>query len=171
MAEVRAKLHRLPLAAYQGEKAVSFTCCLRDRKRGFVNAEIVNPLVQMLSEAANKYHCIVPVYCFMPDHLHAVLRGTSPQANAKTAIDAFKSNSGLWLCQNAPFCEWQLNYHDHVLRKSEDFRNHVRYVARNPIRAGLVHEMTEYPFLGSIGCDLSEVLFDVEESERFGRFQ
>jgi len=150
---------------------VAFVCCIQDRKHAFVSHETVGPMIEMLSDVAGKYRCIVPVYCFMPDHLHAVLRGISPQSDAKSAMDAFKSNSGLWFCRSAPEFSWQLSYHDHIVRKAEDLRNQVRYIARNPVRAGLVEEMMSYPFLGSIGCDFAEMLVDLDESERFGRFQ
>jgi REP element-mobilizing transposase RayT len=40
---------------------------------------------------------------------------------------------------------WQNGYHDHGLRNDEDYRARVRYVMQNPVRAGLVNRIEEFP--------------------------
>lgn len=40
---------------------------------------------------------------------------------------------------------WQAGFHDHALRGGEDIRAVARYVIANPLRAGLVGRVGEYP--------------------------
>ena len=42
---------------------------------------------------------------------------------------------------------WQEGYYDHGLRDDEDYRAGVRYVMQNPIRAGLVRRVEDYPYI------------------------
>jgi putative transposase len=41
---------------------------------------------------------------------------------------------------------WQAGFHDHALRKSERARSAARYLIANPVRAGLVERVGDYPF-------------------------
>ena len=42
---------------------------------------------------------------------------------------------------------WQKGYHDHGLRDDEDYGARVRYVLQNPLRAGLVQRVEDYPYV------------------------
>ncbi|MFO1311380.1 MAG: hypothetical protein U1F41_04875 [Burkholderiales bacterium] len=41
---------------------------------------------------------------------------------------------------------WQRGFHDHALRREEDIVDVARYVVANPLRAGLVGRIGDYPF-------------------------
>jgi len=165
---MRSKPHRLPEAAYRGHKTVSFTACIEDRKRPFLQSEIVKTFVGFLGEAIEGQRCIAPVYCFMPDHLHLLMFGQSPTSRIKVAMDQFKRKSADWFEAELPSTAWQANYHDHIVRNDEDLASHVQYVLANPVRAGLADEWGDYPFTGSIGIDLAVYLHDLDESRKFG---
>jgi len=57
-----------------------------------------------------------------------------------------------------PGIKWQKDFYDHVIRKDNDIATHVRYILDNPVRRGLVSLWQEYPFKGSIGCRLEDIL-------------
>jgi len=40
---------------------------------------------------------------------------------------------------------WQDGYHDHALRAEESLEDVARYIVMNPVRAGLVKSVREYP--------------------------
>jgi hypothetical protein len=42
---------------------------------------------------------------------------------------------------------WQKGYHDHALRDDEDYRQRVRYVLQNPMRARLARRVEDYPYV------------------------
>lgn len=156
----RERKHRLPEAAYLGRKSISFTACELHRKPLLADSSVMEPLVSILTDAIQTHRSIVPIYCFMPDHLHVVIMGTADNARPKTAMEMFKHRSGIWLERNRQEIEWQANFHDRIIRKSDDWASHVRYIACNPIRAGLAEDIHQWPFTGSIGCDLRDILGD-----------
>jgi putative transposase len=39
---------------------------------------------------------------------------------------------------------WAIEYYDHVVRSEKEFNNIVRYVERNPVKAGLVESIEKY---------------------------
>ncbi|OGS93525.1 MAG: hypothetical protein A3K04_03850 [Gallionellales bacterium RBG_16_56_9] len=41
---------------------------------------------------------------------------------------------------------WQNGHHDHALREDEDVVHVARYIVANPLRAGLVKKIGDYPF-------------------------
>jgi putative transposase len=166
--QYRSKKHRLPIAAYRGEKSVAFTVCVEGQKRPFVSNNMVEPQIAILFEAAELHDCLNLAYCFMPDHLHVILRGKSSTSNCKLAMDAFKYKSGVWFAQTAPSFEWQGDYFDHIIRGPEDLHAQIRYAASNPVRADLVNDLLEYPFSGSGIGSLADVLLDLEFARKFG---
>jgi putative transposase len=161
MRRVREKRHRLPDAAYHGRKTVSFTACVERRRPLYRDPEVVRAFVEILAEQASLAGCLVPIYCFMPDHMHVMIQGLEETSRPKVAMDEFKSGAGLWLARHRPDFELQKDYHDRIVRAAEDWRAHAFYVFQNPLRAGLVDDPYAYPFTGSVGYDLVEMLHDV----------
>lgn len=96
----------------------------------------------------------------MPDHLHVIIGGNESTSRPKEVMDEFKQTTSQWFVNNKPNIHWQKDFHDHIIRISDDWRNHVNYILRNPVRAGLAEYPLDYPFLGSIGVDLADVLHD-----------
>jgi putative transposase len=45
---------------------------------------------------------------------------------------------------------WQSGFHDHAVRREEDLPALARYVVANPVRAGLVTRVGEYPHWDAI---------------------
>ena len=159
--KIKEKRHRLPKEFYKGEISVAFTLCLKENvAAGFSlrEPEIVNIFIDILTSVAAKESCIVPVYCFMPDHQHLILTGTHGDSDILKTIASYKQRTGFWMTVNKPKMKWQKNFYDHVIRTHEEIVNQVRYILDNPVRKGLVSSWQEYPFKGSIGCKLEDIL-------------
>jgi len=79
--------------------------------------------------------------CFvvMPDHLHWLLQLQNEALSR--LVGRIKSISAKRLGQPI----WQKGFHDHALRREEDVRSLARYVVANPLRAGLVERVGDYP--------------------------
>jgi REP element-mobilizing transposase RayT len=45
---------------------------------------------------------------------------------------------------------WQRGFHDHALRRDEDIVRVARYIVANPLRAGLVSRIGDYPLWDSV---------------------
>ena len=160
MRDIREKKHRLPREYYRGLVTVSLTACVDGRRRPFLEEAIVQTFLETLKDAVEKNGCSVYIYCFMPDHLHAILHGMDDDADSWRAMVDFKQKTGFWFCKQRSEFSWQKDFHDHVIRANEDLGAHVRYVADNPVRSGLVKLWSEYPHTGAIGFDLKLILAD-----------
>jgi REP element-mobilizing transposase RayT len=85
----------------------------------------------------------------MPDHLHQLVHGRALTSDAKRFILLAKQYSGYYYKKAFKQRLWQWYGHDRFLRKVHEVRTIVRYVIENPVRAGLVQGVDEYPFIGS----------------------
>jgi putative transposase len=155
---VRERRHRLPPAAYQGPVTVSVTGCLQGRRPVFEEPRVVAPLVSLLHATADKNSCAVVAFCFMPDHVHVVLRGFSFSSDTRRSFAAFKQASGFWLARNRPGSTWQKDFYDRVLRTEADVIREVWYIVANPLRVELVEAWREYPWAGSFVINLEDLL-------------
>ena len=154
------KKHRLSREFYKGEVSVAFTLCLRNVAAGFSlrEPEIVDVFISSLTSIVKKTSCVIPVYCFMPDHQHLIVTGTCGSADVWKTVVHYKQKTGFWMSVNKPGMKWQKDFYDHIIRRESDIVTQVRYILDNPVRKGLVSSWHEYPFKGSIGCKMENVL-------------
>jgi REP element-mobilizing transposase RayT len=86
----------------------------------------------------------------MPDHFHWLvelencsLRKLMRQTKSLITRDVNLSNG-----RGGPL--WQQGYHDRALRREEDLVQLARYVVANPLRAGLVEKLGDYPLWDAV---------------------
>ncbi|GIK60246.1 MAG: hypothetical protein HND39_11120 [Ignavibacteriota bacterium] len=156
MKPIREKKHRLDSEIYRGERVVSFTICIKDRNKLFVEESIFRVFEKILLAELIKYNCSAFVYLFMPDHAHLTLTGDKSNSDIKKCLDMFKQKTGYWLSKNDPEIKWQKGYYDHILRRKENLDIHIKYILNNPVRAGLVEHWKQYPFKGSTNYNLED---------------
>lgn len=143
---------------YRGKVFLSVLARLRPRLRLFEHPLPVEVFRQLLRLTSKQFACDVPVYCFMPDHLHFLLRGVSPVADTLAAMTAFRQRSEAWLARRGRGAGWEGDFHDRVIDPSEDVRAHIRHIAENPVRAGIVGHWRQYGHTGAFGWDLDALL-------------
>lgn len=148
---------RLPRDRYIGERTVAFHVSVEERRNLFTSDEVVGALVERMARAASEFDCVVPIYCFMPDHAHIMFKGLAEHSDLLAAMVKFKSLSGFWLYKLG-LPSLQQDFFDHVMRVGDDWRNHALYIANNPVRAGLANDWSQYPYTGAIGCDLQDIV-------------
>jgi putative transposase len=74
--------------------------------------------------------------CLMPDHLHVVLRPSD--RDIVRWVNSFKSYSTLvYRGDRARSAVWQPSFYDRLVRSEDEYVGVVRYIAANPISAGL----------------------------------
>ena len=159
---IREKKHRLPTENYRGKAVVSFTICIRNQVCLFSDANIVKEFIAILKDVVNPEHCSVPADCFMPDHLHLLINGLTDTADLLKVVAKFKQRTGYWLARQDIRAAWQKDFYDHVIRTNDSVSDHVHYILNNPVRKGIVAAWPDYPHIGSIGCDLNDVLISLE---------
>lgn len=85
-------------------------------------------------------------WVLMPDHFHGILR-LDEQALSKIILKC-KSKSAVNINKQLKRSGkvWQSNFYDRALRSNESRIDIARYIVANPLRAGLVDKITDYPY-------------------------
>jgi REP element-mobilizing transposase RayT len=136
--------------AYRIGNCFSVTIRTSFHRHIFDSSDAVNVALRSLHESVQNYRARVYAYCFMPDHLH-LLAWTPPGVDFLQFVNSFKQRSGLGIRMELEDGRpvWQPRFYDHALRSSEGILTTMRYIFANPIRAGLVANVDEYPHSGS----------------------
>lgn len=81
----------------------------------------------------------------MPDHLHWLL--TLQQGSLSSLMKQIKARSARRINQHLGLAGrlWQPGYHDRAARSDDDLRAVARYIIANPVRAGIVETVGDYP--------------------------
>lgn len=81
----------------------------------------------------------------MPDHVHWLIELRA--RDLATVMQRFKFRSGRAVnkAMGRQGRLWQPGFYDRALRKDDDVQGAARYIVANPLRAGLVRRIGEYP--------------------------
>ena len=88
------KRPRLKGFGYRGFYRYFITICTHERAPIFYDGLMVERMVAALKKKAVDFRFRVWVYCFMPDHLHLLLEGDSPDSDLKRFIASYKQYTG-----------------------------------------------------------------------------
>ncbi len=77
----------------------------------------------------------------MPDHIHLII-ALPEHAKLGRIVGDWKK----WLTQNHKIV-WQEDFFDHRLRHDESSRDKGDYILHNPVRAGLVDQAQDWPYV------------------------
>ena len=114
--------------SYIGLHRYSLTFCTDHRRKLFVDNAVVDVLREQLLRASHEQKFSVIAYCFMPDHLHLLVEGTSDDSDAKRFIKGFKHYSGFYYCKRWTGPLWQRYGFEHVIRDDEGTLEVARYI-------------------------------------------
>jgi len=86
----------------------------------------------------------------MPDHFHWLIElgDCELQALVLTVKSRTARSVNAVLGRTGQF--WQRSFHDRAIRREEDLQAVARYIIANPIRAGLVKRVHDYPLWDAI---------------------
>ena len=128
------------------------TTATAGRKRIFSELESGRMVVRSIMRLEKTGRAATKAFVIMPDHLHWLLQLPEGSSLSST-VGSMKSQSGNSINQllgksSSPV--WQRGFHDHALRRDEDIMRIARYIVANPLRAGLVGSIGDYPLWDSI---------------------
>ena len=102
----------------------------------------------------------------MHDHLHLLVHGQSETADCKRFVTLAKQYSGYHYSKEIGGRLWQRYGYERTLRNDEHTLTVARYIVENPLRAKLVASVEEYPFVGSLVCELKDLLLSLPGRRR-----
>ena len=87
-------------------------------------------------------------FVLMPDHLHWLF-SLGKKSSLSQVVGNIKRRSAYRVNEfkdKSSLPVWQPGFHDYALRKEDEIRDVARYIVANPLRAGLVDMIGDYPF-------------------------
>ncbi|MFW2440862.1 MAG: REP-associated tyrosine transposase [Arenicellales bacterium] len=119
------------------------------RKPVFTELYVGRCLVRAMMEACDKAETMA--YVLMPDHFHWLFQ-LQEKTDLSSCVARVKSISAhrinKYSSSRSPV--WDRGFHDHAVRKEEDIVHIARYIVTNPVRAGLVKSLSDYPFWDAV---------------------
>ncbi|EPA96682.1 transposase [Pseudomonas sp. G5(2012)] len=115
--------------------------------RDFMQGRLV---VDALKKAQEEELVLSLAWVVMPDHLHWLFELKN---NTLTCIMA-RTKSRITLALNRSLERdgslWQHGFHDRAIRRDEDLPAVARHIVANPLRAGLVEKIGDYPLWDAV---------------------
>ena len=145
----KQRLHRLELVFVQSP-IYFVTACTEARRGPLANAGVHETFLRFARHGP-LFGAWVGAYVIMPDHFHLFVATDDREIalsqwmkSLKNTISRSRRLSGI----SAP--HWQKTFFDHLLQSSESYSDKWRYVRENPVRARLVKNAEEWPFMGEV---------------------
>lgn len=116
------------------------TMVTRDRRPVFADFSAARAVVRVMM--GHKERAFAHTLCFvvMPDHIHWLIQ-LGKKKDLSVTVQSCKSMISRKIGRSV----FQRGFYDHALRKEEDARAMARYIVANPLRAGLVTDIHDYP--------------------------
>ena len=147
--ERKPRLRRLE-GVYVRSPIYFVTACTAERKPLLANESIHQAFVTY-SRQAEKHGTHVGAYVLMPDHMHLFVHPSDLSPSLETWIKSLKNSlSKILRATGRSSPHWQKGFFDHVLRSGESYSQKWHYVRNNPVRAKLVSEWEDWPYVGEI---------------------
>lgn len=127
------------------------TTVTHQRLKLFNDFYVARSVINIMKHLDRDSHVTSLSWVLMPDHVHCLMQ-LKGDSSLPVVIKRFKAVSARSINQhlNKQGQVWQRSYYDHCLRKEEDLRHISRYIVANPLRAGLVDDIRDYPHWDAI---------------------
>jgi len=142
--------HRLRIGRHSAPRQIyMITINCKARAPVFTDFPTARCFVHALQEACPSADTLA--YVVMPDHVHWLMQ-LGNQHSLSEAVRFVKSRTTSRIRQQSSHSiqVWQSGFHDRQLRQEDDLIQMARYIVANPIRAGLVRSVREYPLWDAI---------------------
>jgi putative transposase len=90
---------------------------------------------------------VLLAWVLMPDHWHGLIQ-LGDQNSLSIIMQRFKSitTKQINITSHQSKKIWQSGFYDHAIREQESIKDVARYLLNNPVRAGLVKNVNDYPY-------------------------
>ncbi|MGH8390107.1 MAG: REP-associated tyrosine transposase [Pseudomonas sp.] len=143
--------HRLRTGRYaEPNRIYLLTTNTLDRQPIFANFALGRLVVDQFRRAQSHGLANSLAWVVMPDHFHWLIE--LENCSLRRLMRETKSliTREVNHCSKRAGPLWQQGYHDRALRREEDLVRLARYVVANPLRAGLVEKLGDYPLWDAV---------------------
>ncbi len=150
MADLPAS-HRLRIGRFsEHNRTYLITTNLHERVPIFTDFHLGRLVVSQFRIAQHQGLVNSLAWVIMPDHFHWLIelqKGSLSDLMCKVKSKSTRSVNG---ATGRKGRLWQTGFHDRALRKEDDLVKMARYVVANPLRAGLVKRIGDYPLWDAV---------------------
>jgi putative transposase len=136
----KAQGHRLRSGRYSYAGQVYLITMVASRREcvfaDFHNARCV---VKVLQQEQRLQRADTLAFVVMPDHVHWLMQLRDGMTLAR-CVQGVKS----MVSRQIGRAVWQDGFHDRAMRREDDLQAIARYIVANPLRAGLVAQLSEF---------------------------
>ncbi|WP_440806768.1 REP-associated tyrosine transposase [Pseudomonas syringae] len=126
------------------------TSVTRGREPVFADVRLGRLLVRELRRCEEQELVKSLAWVVMPDHFHWLFE--LKKNSLPMLIQQLKAHSSIAIgkIRAHPDTLWQSGYYDQAVRNEQDMAGLARYIVANPLRAGLVKKIGDYPLWDAI---------------------
>ena len=135
----------------ESNRTYLLTTVTEGRRRLFSDWKAASVAASVMSQADNWPGANLLCWVLMPDHWHGLveLHGSTQLADA-VRVAKGRSARAVNLALERSGTVWMPGFHDRALRREESLVGIARYIVANPLCAGLVKKIGNYPFWDAI---------------------
>ena len=116
----------------------------------FLDFKLGRCVVREMMNAQRWHQAQSLAWVVMPDHFHWLVQlEEEPLEDLMRQVKSRSTKAVNSSCARTGQL-WQTGYHDRALRKEEDLLATARYIVANPLRAGLVKNIGDYPLWDAV---------------------
>ena len=115
------------------------TATTKHRQPVFRDLYAARTLINLFRETSLRNQAQTWTYVVMPDHFHWPMQ--LEDGNLGSTVGRVKRLASA----SAGRSLWQDGFHDRAARREDDLKAIARYIIANPVRAGLVDSVVDYP--------------------------
>jgi len=143
--------HRLRIGRYtEANRIYLLTANTLHRAPVFKDFSLGRLVVDQFRNAQNLGLANSLAWVVMPDHFHWLIELQAGSLSELMQKTKSKSTKAVKQSTGRATSLWQRGFHDRALRREEDLVKMARYVVANPLRAGLVEKLGDYPLWDAV---------------------
>ena len=124
----------------QPGRIYALTLVTKNRIRVFADFPAARKAVHGFYDARVRKRAKTLAFVVMPDHVHWLME-LETGGTLSEAVRMYRAEVSLAL----GYPIWQKGFYDRALRSDEDIVKVARYIIANPVRAGIVRHVGDYP--------------------------
>jgi len=136
----------------ESNRAYCITTVTKNREPFFYDLYVARIVINTMRNLHKENYVNSLSWVLMPDHLHWLFQLGENRSNEfePTLAVVMKRLKAASACAINDYLQrtgsiWQKAYYDRGVRDGEDIQKIARYIVANPLRAGLVQHVAEYP--------------------------
>ena len=133
--------HEVPSWVESGSTYFITICVTQREARSLLVPDVANALIQSVAFLHHRGDWFARLFLVMPDHVHGLF-SFPPNVIMARRVAAWKGYTA-----KSCHIDWQARFFDHRLRHDESQDEKAAYIRLNPVRAGLVRSVEDWPYV------------------------